>query len=509
MEKLSQTQDLQLQQKLSPRQILLTKLLQIPLVFLEQRIEQEIEENPALEFADDDEGDEKITDNLSSEEDMGEISEGDNLAENEEYNDIQDDFQVDADINFDDYFSDDYESADYTPAGSKDDEKSVSWDVFHSSDESFHENLFKQLGMFDLSEEDRKIAVFLIGSIDESGYLTRSCEDMKDDLLFGANIDTTVEHLKQMITDIVHRLDPAGVGAENLRECLLIQLKRLMNSKDNAPALAHRIIEQYFEDFAKKHFGRIKKMLSCSDEQFEQALAVLLKLNPKPGANFSSVNESNHIVPDFIVSVNEKTQRLELALQLPSFPKLKVGKNFQRLYNDLKTRPSMTERERKEAFDFVKQKINAAKWFIDALSQRDKTLYKTMYAIAEYQKEFFLSGDEMTLKPMILKDIATQIDMDMSTVSRAIRLKYVLTPYGVYPLKFFFSESMMREDGEEVSAYEIKNIITNTLATEDKNNPLTDSALCDVLNEKGYFIARRTVAKYREILGIPVARLRK
>ena len=511
MERFSQTQDLQLQmqQKLSPRQILLTKLLQIPLDSLEQRIEQEIEENPALEFADDEDNDEKETDSLSSEEEMNGIPEETISAENKEFDNEQDDFQADAEINFDDYFSDDYEDTDYTPLASKDDEKSVSWDVFHSSNESFQENLFAQLGMFELSEEDRKIAIFLIGSIDESGYLIRSCEDMKNDLLFSANIDTTEEHLKQIIANVVHKLDPAGVGAKNLRECLLLQLKRLMDGKDNAPALAHRIVEHCFEDFAKKHFERIKKSLACSNEQFEQALAVLLKLNPKPGASFSSTNDSNHIIPDFIITVNDKTQQLELALQSPSFPKLKVGKNFQRLYNELKTKSSITERERKEALDFVKQKVNAAKWFIDALSQRDKTLYKTMYAIAEYQKEFFLSGDEMTLKPMILKDIATQIDMDMSTVSRSIRLKYVLTPYGVYPLKFFFSESMMREDGEEVSAYEIKNIITNTIAAEDKNNPLTDSALCDILNEKGYFIARRTVAKYREILGIPVARLRK
>jgi RNA polymerase sigma-54 factor len=299
------------------------------------------------------------------------------------------------------------------------------------------------------------------------------------------------------------------VGARNLRECLLLQLKRLENQKNNAAVLAYRIVEKYFADFAKKHFDRIKKSLSCSDEQFEQALAILLKLNPKPGANFSDAGSSNHIVPDFIVSVNDKTQELELMLQSPSFPKLKVGKNFQRLYNDLKTKSSMSEIERKEALDFVKQKVNAAKWFIDALSQRDKTLYKTMDAIIGYQKEFFLSGDEMSLKPMILKDIANQIDMDMSTVSRSIRLKYVLTPYGVYPLKFFFSESMMRDDGEEVSAYEVKNIISETIAAEDKNSPLTDSTLCDVLNEKGYFIARRTVAKYREQLGFPVARLRK
>ena len=510
MEKISQVHDMhiQMQQKLSPRQILLTRLLQIPLDALEQRIEQEIEENPALEFADDEDGEEKEMDSLSQER-MDETAEEPSHTDNEEPDDNHDDLQEDAESSFDDYFGEDYESEDYMPSASKDEEKNVSWDVFHSSNESFQENLFAQLGMFDLSEEDRKIAAFLIGSIDESGYLTRSCHDIKNDLLFSANIEATVEHLEEIINSVVHKLDPAGVGARNLKECLLLQLKRLANQKDKTVMLARRIIERQFVNFAKKHFEQIKISLACSDEQFEQALAVLLKLNPKPGASFSTTSDSNHIVPDFIVSVNNKTQELELLLQSPSFPKLKVGKNFLNLYNDLKTKSSITEKDRKEALDFVKQKVNAAKWFIDALSQRDKTLYKTMEAIMNYQKEFFLSGDEMMLKPMILKDIAAQIEMDISTVSRVIRLKYVLTPYGVYALKFFFSESMMREDGEEVSAYEIKNIISETIAAEDKDSPLTDSVLCDILNQKGYFIARRTVAKYRELLGLPVARLRK
>ena len=501
---LSQTEQLQLQmqQKLSPRQILLTRLLQIPIISLEQRIEQEIEENPALEFAEDEDAGEEGMDGMPSDElSINELS--------DEPADENTEIAYDAEISFDEYFNEDYESADYCPASSKDGEENNYRDIFQSSSESFQENLFSQLGMFELSEEDRKIAAFLIGSIDESGYLTRSCEDMKNDLLFNTNISTTTEHLENIIENMVHKLDPPGVGARNLQECLLLQLKRLADRKEPATALAYRIIEHYFAEFTKKHFDRIKRSLSCSDEQFEQAMAVLLKLNPKPGANFSTSEDAGYIIPDFIVSVNDKTQQLELALQATSFPELRVGKTYQRLYKELQNKTSITDKDRKDAMDFVKQKVNAAKWFIDALSQRDQTLYKTMSAIIDYQKEFFLSGDEMALKPMVLKDIATQIDMDISTVSRVVRLKHVLTPYGVYPLKFFFSESMMRDDGEEVSAYEIKNIIMETIAAEDKNEPLTDNALCDMLNERGYYIARRTVAKYREQLGLAVARLRK
>ena len=511
MAQLTQTEELhlQMQQKLSPRQILLTRLLQIPIVSLEQRIEQEIEENPALEFAEEENSEEDEMENTVSDElPMAAFPEESTPVTDEDSDIAYENLSVDTEISFDDYFSEDYESADYIPASSKDSEENRFRDVFQSSSESFQESLLSQLGMFELSEEDMKIAVFLIGSIDESGYLTRSCEDMRNDLLFSANIDVTEAHLDEIIENVVHKLEPAGVGARDLRDCLLLQLERILDSKNYAITLAHKIIDHYFSEFTKKHFERLKRSLSCSNEQFEQAIAILLKLNPKPGANFSTT-EDGYIVPDFIVSVNDKTQELELSLQSTSFPELRVGKSYQRLYKELQNKTSITDKDRKEALDFVKQKVNAAKWFIDALSQRDQTLYKTMSAIIDYQKEFFLSGDKMTLKPMVLKDIATQIDMDISTVSRVVRLKYILTPYGVHPLKFFFSESIMRDDGEEVSAYEIKNIIMETIAAEDKSDPLTDSVLCDVLNDKGYYIARRTVAKYREQLGISVSRLRK
>lgn len=509
MGKISQIPHILIQQKMSPRQILLTKLLQIPIALLEQRIEQEIEENPALEFAEDENTGEDEMENIAADEPLNDVSEENNSTTDEETEAMYEDFHADTEISFDDYFSEDYENADYIPVNSKEGEDNYYRDVLHSSSESLQESLFSQLGLYELSEEDRKIAVFLIGSIDESGYLTRSCEDMRNDLLFNANIDTTLEHLNDIITNIVHKLEPPGVGARDLQECLVLQLERLTNGKDDAVILARKIIENYFPEFTKKHFERIKKFLSCSDEQFEQAIAVLLKLNPKPGASFSTTEDPGYIVPDFIVIFNDKTQQLELTLQSTSFPELRVGKTYQRLYNELQHKISITDKDRKDAMDFVKQKVNAAKWFIETLSQREQTLYKTMTAIMNYQKDFFLSGDEMTLRPMVLKDIASQINMDISTVSRVVRLKHVLTPYGVYPLKFFFSESMMRDDGEEVSAYEIKNIIMEVVSLENKKDPLTDSVLCDILNEMGYYIARRTVAKYREQLGLPVARLRK
>ena len=515
MKKISQTQDLDMylamQQKLSPHQILLTKLLQIPIIDLEHRIEQEIEDNPALEFEDNEEdaSENEIENTLPNELAQSTLAEEINPAAEEEFDKAYEDLPTDTDFNFDDYFSEDYASEDYTPAASNDGEDHYVQGLFHSSDESFQESLFSQLGMFELSEEDRKIAVFLIGSIDESGYLTRSCEDMKNDLLFTANIDTTVEHLKTIIATVVHKLEPAGVGASDLQQCLLLQLERLAETKNEAVKAAYQIVKNHFVDFTKKHFEHIKKSLSCSEKLFEEAIAVLLKLNPKPGTTFSNSDDTACIIPDFIVTVNDKTQELELSLQKISLPELRVGRAYQRLYNELKIKTSITDKDRKDAMDFVKQKVSAAKWFIDALSQRDQTLYKTMDAIIHYQKTFFLTGDETTLKPMVLKDIATKIDMDISTISRVVRLKYVQTPYGVYPLKFFFSESMIRDDGEEVSVYKIKNIIAETIEKENGNGILTDAALCDMLNEMGYNIARRTVAKYREQLGYSVARLRK
>ncbi len=502
---ISQKQELQLQQKLSPRQILLMRLLQIPIISLEQRIEQELEENPALELAEEENGSEDTTFDDNEENDYS--LESENVTnENDSY---EEEYNKESDIDIDDYFAEDYAGNDYTPSSNTNkDEEYMNRDSMYTSNESFQESLLAQLGMFDLSEEDVKITTFLLGNIDESGYLSRSESNMVNDLLFNMNITTTVDHLDKLITEVIHKFDPPGIGARDLRECLLIQLERIDKTEPDI-ILAKRIIEKYFVEFTKKHFDRIKKGLSCSNQEFEKAIACLLRLNPKPGTGFSSAEDINYIVPDFTVSVNDKTQQLELSLQGVNMPELRVGKMYQGLYKELQNKKAISNTERKEAMDFVKQKVNAARWFIEALSQREQTLYKTMEAIMNYQKDFFYTGDEMMLKPMVSKDIAAEIGMDISTVSRVVRLKHVLTPYGVYPLKFFFSESMTKEDGEEVSSHEIKKIISDTVQGEDKNNPLTDLTLCSILNEKGYNIARRTVAKYREQLGIPVARLRK
>jgi RNA polymerase sigma-54 factor len=512
---IAQKQELQMQQRLSPRQILLMRLLQVPIVSLEQRIEQELEENPALELV------EKETENdnttLENNEDDEYVSDAENTSDE---NNVQEDADRDTDMDMDDYFAEDYGEMNYAPAShnANKDEEYPNKDELYVSHESFQESLLAQLGMFNLSEEDIKIAEFLIGNIDDTGYLSRSEENMINDLLFNMNITTSVEHLNKLITEVIHKFDPPGTGARDLRECLLIQLERMDKDEDKEQdeqeneeediLLAIQIIDKYFNEFTKKHFDKIKKILLCTDEQFHGAISILLKLNPKPGMLFSS-NENNYILPDFIVSINEKTQELELDLQNVDIPELRVGKMYQGLYKELQNKKSISDEERREAMTFVKQKVNAARWFIEALTQREQTLYKTMDAIMKYQKEFFRTGDEMSLKPMVSKDIAAEIGMDISTVSRVVRLKHVLTPYGVYPLKFFFSESLTKDTGEEVSSHEIKKLITDIIRDEDSDFPHTDLMLRKVLNDKGYHIARRTIAKYREQLGIPVARLRK
>jgi RNA polymerase sigma-54 factor len=504
---ISQKQELQLQQRLSPRQILLMRLLQIPVIALKQRIEQELEENPALELTDEDtnrEDEETVLD-------TNEETEYDSVADTETETDNPIEEFNEEPINLYDYFEDDDTGNEYSPSLSNNinkDEDTPNRNERYISNESFQESLVAQLGMFDLSKEDAKITTFLIGNIDESGYLSHTEENMMNYLLFNTNTVTTAEHIKELIVQVIQKFDPPGIGARDLRECLLLQLQRMGTNTEDC-ILAKKIVEKYFSEFTKKHFDRIKRGLLCSDEQFSAAIACLLKLNPKPGSSFSSDNDTHGIVPDFIIRVNDKTQQLELSLQRMYLPELRVGKRYQRLYKDLQQKKAISQVERKEAILFVRQKVNAAKWFIEALTQREQTLYRTMYAIMNYQKDFFHTGDEMVLKPMVSKDIATEIGIDISTVSRVVRLKHVLTPYGVYPLKFFFSESMTKNTGEEVSSREIKKIISDTVKDEDKNLPLTDLVLCTMLNEKGYNIARRTVAKYREQLGIPVARLRK
>ncbi|CAG5076278.1 RNA polymerase factor sigma-54 [Parvicella tangerina] len=467
-------------QKLSPQQIQLMKLLQVPTVELEQRIKQEIEDNPALE-----EGAEEIDRDLDREEEDWE-------------NDV-DDSREDFDVS--DYLDDD--TPDYKLSvrnhGADNDEKAIPL----SGGQSFQDLLISQIGLRVRDEKMREIAKTIIGNLDESGYLRREIENMIDDLAFSQNIMVTEEELLEGL-EIVQDLEPAGVGARDLKECLLLQLER------KAPTVtirtAQAILEKCFDEFTKKHYKKILKKLEIEEDDLRTAINEIVKLNPKPGgAALQSNKTMQQIIPDFII--REEDGQLELTLNARNAPRLKVSKEYAemlRAYGDSKKTKSD-----KDAVMFVKQKIDAAKWFIDAIRQRQHTLLITMDAIMNYQKEFFLTGDETNIRPMILKDIADIVEMDISTVSRVANSKYVETPYGIFLLKYFFSESLSTESGEEVSTREVKKILQEAVDNEDKKKPLTDEKLMNHLKDKGYNIARRTVAKYREQLGIPVARLRK
>ncbi|WP_457617313.1 RNA polymerase factor sigma-54 [Lutibacter sp.] len=481
---LKQSLQYKLLQKLSPQQIQLMKLIQLPTQAFEQRLKQELEENPALES-----GKEK----------------------NEEFEDtFQDDYENDGseninteDINIDEYLSDDEIPNYKTQANnySADDEDKQ---VPYASGISFTQHLKNQISTFRLNEEEEIIADFLIGSIDESGYIRRDLADILDDLAFTQNIYTTIEELERLLK-IVQQLDPAGVGARNLKECLLIQLKR----KEEQPSvsLAINILENSFEHFVKKHYNKLLQKFHISEEELKKAIKEIEKLNPKPGGSYINNNKiAEQIVPDFTIRIVEG--ELELTLNSRNAPELHISKEYNDLLRGYKEAKNKSKTQ-KDAVLFVKQKLDAAKWFIDAIKQRQQTLLLTMNAIMQYQKEYFLTGDERKLKPMILKDIADLIGMDVSTVSRVANSKYVSTPYGTKLIKEFFSESMKNTQGEDVSTREIKNILASVVKEEDKKKPLTDDKLAAILKEKGYPIARRTVAKYREQLDIPVARLRK
>lgn len=477
---IKQTLNQKLLQKLSPQQIQLMKLLQIPTIELEQRIKQEIEENPALE-----EGKEEISETDTDYEEKTEVSESEQEFDISDYLD-------------DDLPSYKSQSSNYS---ADDDEKAVPF----SQGKTFHELLDEQLGLRKLSETDMAIAKMLIGNIDENGYLRRESEALVDDLAFSQNIHVEESDIEKVI-EVIQEFEPAGVGARDLRECLLLQIKR-KDSGDIIVFTAKKILEDYFEEFTKKHYSKILKKLEIDDEDLKDAVEEIIKLNPKPG---NSMKESSRdfqaIIPDFILNENEG--KLELALNARNAPELKVSKGYEqmlRAYAESKTK----NKAEKDAILFVRQKIDSAKWFIDAIKQRQQTLLFTMNAIMEYQKDYFLTGDETKLKPMILKDIAEVVGLDISTISRVANSKYVQTNYGIMSLKFFFSESLSTDSGEEVSTREVKKILQESVDGENKKKPLTDEKLASVLKEKGYNIARRTVAKYREQLGIPVARLRK
>ena len=489
-QRLTQTQ--KMLQKLSPQQILLMKLLQIPTMGLSSRIKEEIEENPALEEIENENFNDDVNEN------------DDNLEDDQDY-DNNDDYDPLSD--FDDYMQDDDDDdAAYklkTNNHSRDDEH---YEAPISDEESFQDILIQQLGYRKLDEKKYKIGTYIIGNLDDSGYLSRPITGIMDDLLFTQNIDVSEEEVMEVL-HIIQEFDPAGVGATNLQECLLIQLLRLQedNEEDIDYTLPIIIIRQYFNEFTKKHYDKIIKKSGISERQFRAALKEILKLNPKPGGSVGGAQRSNYVIPDFAIYNN--CGKLELTLNSRNTPELHVNKDYIDMLSDFSKQKN--SKSNKEAINFVKNKIDSAKWFIEAIKQRHNTLYVTMEAIMEYQKEYFLTGDETKLKPMILKDISEKVGLDISTISRVANSKYVQTAFGTFPLKSFFSESLTNDEGEEVSTREIKKILMDCIEQEDKSKPLTDDVLTQILKEKGYNIARRTIAKYREQLDIPVARLRK
>ncbi|KAB7529156.1 RNA polymerase factor sigma-54 [Flagellimonas olearia] len=482
---LKQHLQFKLSQKLSPQQIQLMKLIQLPTQAFEQRLKQELEENPALESG------------------KAESDVMDDVYE-DTYDDSSDNETISAeDINIDDYLSDD-EIPDYRTRtnnySADDEEKSIPY----AAGTSFNQHLINQLNTVYLDDEEWAIAEFLVGSVDESGYIRRPIADIMDDLAFTQNIYVDEKKI-QSVLKVVQELDPPGVAARSLDECLIIQLKR----KEQKPSveLAINILEKSFDQFTKKHYAKLIQKYHISEEELKAAISEIERLNPKPGGSYSgNTRMIEHIVPDFSIRIVDG--ELELTLNGRNAPELHVSKEYNNMlqgYKDSKEK----SKSQKDTVLFIKQKLDAAKWFIDAIKQRQQTLFVTMSTIMNYQKEYFLTGDERKLRPMILKDIADQIDMDVSTVSRVANSKYVDTPYGTKLIKDYFSEAMKNEQGEDVSTKEIKKILETVIGDEEKKKPLTDDKLAKILKERGYPIARRTVAKYREQLGIPVARLRK
>lgn len=479
---LKQSLQQKLLQKLSPQQIQLMKLLQLPTVALEQRIKEELESNPAL-----DEG----ADNKEEEEE----------ERYEERDDAKDEHE---DIDLSDYMDTD-DTPDYKYQASNHSKDDEDKDIPYASGTTFHERLRSQVQLQKLSDKEEEIALHLIGSLDDAGYLRRDLTAIEDDLAFRRNIMSSPEEIEKTL-NIIQQLDPAGVGARDLQECLLIQMKR-RNSNSLSKRIAIEILENYFDEFTKKHYSRIIDRLGIENDALKDAIDEILKLNPKPGNSMNTSGKTVQVVvPDFNMLINDG--ELEITLNGRNAPQLRVSNEYRGMIDHYQRSKEKTKSD-KEAMSFVKQKLDSAKWFIDAIKQRQHTLLNTMRTIAEYQKSYFLEGDETKLKPMILKDIADRIDMDISTVSRVVNSKYVSTPYGTFLLKSFFSESLSTEDGEEVSTREVKKILTDLIEAEDKKKPLTDEKLSLLLKEKKYNIARRTVAKYREQLHIPVARLRK
>jgi len=475
-------------QKLSPQQIQLMKLIQLPTQAFEERLKQEIEENPALDIGK--EKSEDIDDDLSNEFD----DDDDDRSEKDEVEDI----------NIDEYLSDD-EIPDYKTQANNYSEDDEEKNIPYAAGTSFHQSLKNQLNTFSLDEEEQAIAEFLVGSIDDSGYIRREIIDLVDDLAFTANIFTTEEKVIIVLKKVVHTLDPLGVGARDLRESLIIQLKA--KDKTKYRSLSVEILETAFDHFVKKHYKKLQEKFHISEDELKEVIKEISKLNPKPGSSYAGNNKiAEQIVPDFSIKI--LNGELDLVLNARNAPELHVSREYNNMLKGYQE-ATVRSKSQKDAVFFIKQKLDSAKWFIDAIRQRQQTLLITMNTIMQYQYDYFLTGDERKLKPMILKDIADKINMDVSTVSRVANSKYVSTPYGTKLIKEFFSESMKNDQGEDVSTKEIKKILENVIEEENKKKPLTDEKLAGILKEKGYPIARRTVAKYREQLDFPVARLRK
>ncbi|WP_290539623.1 RNA polymerase factor sigma-54 [Alistipes sp.] len=470
---INQKQVLSLQQKLSPQQIQMIKLLELPAVQLEQRIKQEIEDNIVLE---------------------------------EEERSAEDEEQPPQQISFDEYLRED-DTPSYKSRinnFSKDDKQRP---VYLTEGRSLQEYLVEQLGYRNLPERDMRLAVYLIGSIDEDGYLRRDLESVADDIAFTIGLETTAGELERLL-GIIHELEPAGIGARDLRECLLLQMAQ-MSVNTRPRRLARKILTSYFDEFVKKHYEKLMARLQISEEDFRDAIAEIRRLSPKPGNLYAEggTDTTPYIIPDFILDYQDG--RFNLSLNSYNVPEVRVNRRYMDMIRSMVGSDGLVKEKDREAIQFVKNKIDSAKWFISAIKQRHDTLMRTMQTILDYQQEYFKDGDKSKLLPMILKDIADRTGLDVSTISRVVNSKYVQTQFGIILLKSLFSEAMQTDSGEEVSSYEIKNILQQCIDEEDKRHPLTDETLMDILNAKGYRIARRTVAKYREMLGIPVARLRK
>ncbi|MDR0792884.1 MAG: RNA polymerase factor sigma-54 [Chitinophagaceae bacterium] len=498
---LSQTIQQKQLQKLSPQQIQLMKLLQVPTAYIEDRVKEELEENPALEMGSEEKHDENLTDEVR---DFDKDSAGNDMEEEYELDGSKDEYD---NIDISEYVADgDDEIADYRLRDDNFGEPEEKQTLPLKIENTLYETLANQLGMLSLNEKQYKIAEQIVGSLDNDGYLRREISSIVDDLAFRQNIETDEKEVEHLIAKIQH-FEPAGICARNLKECLLLQLKRLYSEGKKEVGLAITMLDKYFDEFSKKHYEKIQRGLNISDEEMKNLINIIIHLTPKPGGNVGEINKiESYIIPDFIMFNNGG--KLELSLNSKNAPDLRISEGYKTILQEYE-KGSKKDKRQKETVFFIKQKIDSAKWFIDMVKQRQHTLLSTMNAIMNYQKDFFLTGDETLLHPMILKDIAAITGFDVSTISRVANSKFVQTEFGTYRLKFFFSESISTDSGEEVSTHEVKKILSDVIEAEEKRKPLSDEHLTEILQEKGYNIARRTVAKYREQLYIPIARLRR